>query len=163
MALFDSARESMEILGGDRARSPHSAVRQGIMDDPERERGKGLASHTSLDHAKTTAVVRFEDRLLEADVYALPGEPVKVVILCPRCGNASQIDGAKKAIEWTPKAPDQIGSFINAGELSIEPFECAWELPDAGMFNPDAHKNVIGTAPLCRLKIGITKNYARRA
>lgn len=163
MSLYDAAREEMEVLGGDYAQRPMAGVRQGVMADPAGERGKGLASQHNFDHAKTTTVIRYKDKLIEADVYAVPNTPVHVVIMCPRCGNASTIRGERKAIDWRPHAPEPVGKLINAGSISIEPFECSWELPDAGAHDARNTKQIIGTAPLCRLKIAVTKNVAKDA
>lgn len=165
MSLYDAAREEMQVLGGDYAQNPYGdrSVRQGVMRDPAGERGAGLASQTNFDHNKVTTVIRYGDRLIEADVYALKGAPVHVVILCPRCGNASTIRGEKKAIDWRPHAPEKLGELVNCGKISIEPFECAWELPEAGRHNQRNTSQIIGTAPLCRLKLGVTNNIAKDA
>lgn len=162
MSLYDSAREEMEVLGGDYARSPADGIRQGVMADPKGERGKGLASQHNFDHNKVTAVIRYKDRAIEADVYALPGAPIHVVILCPKCGSASTIRAEKKAIDWQPHEPRAVGKLVNCGTLSIEPFECPWEMPDAGAHEPGANK-ILGTANMCRLKIAVDKNIAKDA
>lgn len=165
MSLYDAAREEMEVLGGDYARDPSGvgAIKQGVMSDPMGERGKGLASQTNFGHGKTTTVIRYKDKLIEADVYALPNTPVHVVIMCPRCGNASTIKGERKAIDWRPHAPQKIGELVNAGIISIEPFECSWELPDAGQHNARNTRQISGFAPLCRLKLAVDKNVAKDA
>lgn len=160
--MFDSKNEEMIPIAGDLNRTGAVRQRHGVA-DPIGERGAGAAQQINLDHAKVTAVIRYRDKLIEADVYALPGEPVKVVILCPRCNNASSIDETRKAIDWRPHPPQAVGDFVNHGKLSIEPFECSWELPDAGAHNQSARETLIGTAPLCRLKIGVTNNIGRDA
>lgn len=124
--------------------------------------GRGYASQVNLDAGKLTAVVRYKDKLSEADIYALEGAPLKVIFRCPRCGHDGTINGDHKAIAWSPHEPQRIETdgevFLNCGELSVEPFECAWEMPDAG-----AHTAGLVTAgtTLCRLVIGIDKNVAK--
>lgn len=166
MALYDAAREEMEVLGGDYARDPsgRGAVRQGVMADPDGERGRGLASQTNFDHGKTTAVIRYKDKLIEADVYAIGDAPIQVVILCPRCGNASTVRGDKKPVEWSPHVPEKVGLLVNAGTISIAPFECAWEMPGKVHEKASGNRSVIMKSDnLCRLKLAVDKNVAKDA
>src|SRR5580765_6985516 len=46
---------------------------------------RGIQSTHFLTGAKQEVVVVFGDLLLTVDLYALPGEPVRAQIICPRC------------------------------------------------------------------------------
>jgi len=161
--MFDSKREEMTPLPGIGDPTGTGAVRQ------KASIAGGAAQQFNLDHGKRTTVIRYQDKLIEADVYAIEGEPLKVVIICPRCngagnGNATSIDETRKAIDWRPHAPQAVGEFMNCGSISIDAFECPWELPDAGAHNQRATGGIIGlSAKLCRLKIGVLNNIAKDA
>ena len=59
---------------------------------------------------------------------------------------------------WRPAS--RAGDPNNGGRLSVEPFECTWEMPDAGEHKPGY---IGGGITLCKLKIGISNNIARDA
>jgi hypothetical protein len=131
----------------------------------------GLASTVHLTSNKQEVVVVYGDLFMTVDVYAVPGEPLKVHLYCPRCHKHSTVPGARKAIDFYPGAANPARSLIIAsgrpelvdladkGRLSIEPFECPWEIGDG--------RHVAGTlhpgATLCRLRIAIDNNYAKDA
>lgn len=160
--LYDDKKEEMIPLAGDGDPTGTGLVDQGrIAPDPARTGLVGATSGVHLDRTKDcTVVIRYKDRLIEADVYAFPGAPMKIVLLCPRCGNALNIESDKKQLELVKHVPEQIGSFWNHGKLSVEPFECTWELPDAGQHVPGL---VSAGTSLCRWKVGISNNIARDA
>lgn len=137
----------------------------------------GLMSRIDLGSGKTEVLI-YDPRgegnapLHTVDVYALPGEPLKVHILCPRCKNHLTIPGDKKAIEWDPKAtnprardiialgvPPHMQVMAKTGRISIEPFECTWEL--------DANKKVgaseFSGGNLCRWRCAIDNNMVKPA
>jgi len=136
----------------------------------------GLTNHTGLQSTrrltagKREVVVVFGDLLMTLDVYALPGEPMRIQIICPRCHKHSTIRGDAKKIEYEPNslnpmirrvlrmAPN-VREFVRAtfGRLSVEAFECAWEIGDAKHVPGAVHTG----ASLCRLKLVIEDNRAR--
>lgn len=103
--------------------------------------------------------IRWNDFLLEADVYKLDGQPMYVHIICPRCHNALKIDEDHKAIFYERHRAPKFAPFLaeqgimdHGGSLSIEPFECTWEL------GPDRQHFGIG---LCRWRVAIDNNIAK--
>lgn len=87
--------------------------------------------------------------ILTVDVYALPGQPVKVHLLCPKCRKALNIDQTMKAMEWQPPRAEDLpppGFTQPGGFLAVEAFQCTWELTDQKEFGGE----------LCRWKVGIT-------
>lgn len=139
----------------------------------------GLTSHTGLQSThrltggKQEVVVVYGDLLMTLDVYALPGEPMRVQIICPRCHKHSTIRGDAKKIEYEPTATnpmerrllllarwDNLPELMRVaafGRLSVEPFECAWEIGDDKHVPGALHTG----ASLCRLKLVIENNRAR--
>lgn len=135
----------------------------------------GLSSTLNLIAGKTEVLVidpKGDVALLTVDVYEMPGEPLKVHLLCPRCKNHLTVPGDKKAIEWDPRAgnpreraivtlgiPPHMQAMAKLGRLSIEPFECTWEL--------DAHKKVgaseFSGGNLCRWRCAIDNNMVKGA
>ena len=100
-------------------------------------------------------LVAYKDYVLETDVYAHPGEPMVVHLICPRCHHALTIPETKKAIDL------ELGAGPNGqGKLSIEPFECTWEMPEAGEHTAGL---VTAGTTLCRWKAGISNNIAKDA
>jgi hypothetical protein len=131
----------------------------------------GISMTTSLTAGKQEVVVVYGDQFLTVDVYAIPGEPLVAHIICPRCRKQSRIPGDRKAIDFDPSAVNPMRTTILAtqspdlmaaggiGRLSIEPFECAWEMGDDRHVAGALHSGV----SLCRLRIGITNNRAMDA
>ena len=85
-----------------------------------------------------------EEIILEADVYALPEQPMYVHLICPRCLAAGRqvglkIDQSQKGMSYDPRAAvapfpgwtrEQMAHALpggTGGALSIEPFACTWE------------------------------------
>lgn len=129
--------------------------------DPEH----GYTSTTRLDTMKQEVFVTYKDFLLTVDVYALPGQPLELVYVCPKCRKQGRITGDRKTIEFDPHAsrvmPLPNGAKVHTGgALSVEPFQCSWEMPDAG-----EHKAGIrsGGITLCNLKIAIDNNVGKDA
>jgi len=161
MAIYDDTKEEMiPLKGGDPTRT--GMVRQSTAAlDPTGTGHVGASSGVALDKTKdATVVVRYKDKLLEVDVYAFPGVPMKLVLLCPRCGNALNIESDKKQMQLEKIAPQRVGEFTNMAKLSVEPFECTWELPDAGVHVPGL---VSAGTSLCRWRVGISNNIAKDA
>lgn len=133
---------------------------------------EGVTSAINLDIGKHEVLVyspKGDIQLLTVDVYQVAGEPLKVHLLCPRCHNHLQIMGDKKAIEFDLRASNRqnynirsLGGLSPAmqhasvlGDLSIEEFECTWEL--------DGTKKVslFSGGNLCRFRAAIDHNLLR--
>ena len=149
------------MLSSDGA-SPAAPVVQ-LAGDPQ----TGLTSTHYLTRGKQEVVVIFRDLFMTLDVYSIPGEPVRVHLICPRCHKASSISAARKAIDYDPLAqnpqsrrllasgqPDLARSLL--GQISIEPFECTWEIGD-----DKAAKGLHTGASLCRQRLVIDNNLAK--
>lgn len=160
--IYDDRTEEMVPLAGDGDPTRTGIVSQSTRSrDPNGTGAVGASSGVQLDKTKdATVVIRYKDRLIEADVYAFPGAPIKLVLLCPRCGNALNVESDKKQMSFEKHAPHAVGDFINMGRLNVEPFECTWELPDAGVHVPGL---VSAGTSLCRWRVGISNNIARDA
>jgi hypothetical protein len=133
----------------------------------------GMMSTTHLTAGKQEVVVAFGDLFMTLDVYAIPGEPARVHLICPRCHKASSISGDRKRIAFEPRAASPIAHRLaqtrapelagaTLGQISIEPFECAWEI------GGDAHaggaqRSVHTGASMCRLRLAIDDNVAKEA
>jgi hypothetical protein len=94
---------------------------------------------------------------------------MRVQIICPRCHKHSTIRGNQKKIEYDPKIMNPMmrhimfyasspRDFVHAtfGRISIEAFECAWEIGDAKHVTGALHTG----ASLCRLRLVIEDNRA---
>jgi len=136
-------------------------------------RNVGMMSTTHLTAGKHEVVVVFGDLFMTLDVYALPGEPVRVHLICPRCHKASSISGDRKAIDFEPRAASPIAKRLVAtrapelagstlGKISIEPFECAWEI-GADQHASSPARSVHTGASMCRLRLAIDDNVAKEA
>jgi len=136
---------------------------------------RGIQSTHVLTTAKQEIVVVFGDQLMTVDLYALPGEPVRVQLICPRCLKHSTITSERKRIEFDPKTlnpargaimelarrasaglPEVVG-VADYGRLSIETFECTWEIGGDKHVPGRVHTG----ASLCRLRLIIDDNRAR--
>jgi hypothetical protein len=128
--------------------NPNQEVHE-ICADP----GYNMADAPPLGKANVQYHGRAGDFVLECDVY--PGEQTGtfvVVLYCPKCS--------------TPKAPHTLKITSDrkhiefdavTRKLSVEPFECTWELPEA------ANRRIAFGAGLCRWRVGISNNVARDA
>lgn len=174
------------LLGTDDSRIQQPGARKrsmvqlaGDAPDPTGVTGfRGLQSTTRLDMGKLEVLVIFKDRVMTVDVYKIEGEPIELLLICPRCENESRITSEMKKIEFEygntrpVKLPD--GSLVsfdkpqhthghvytNAGSLSVEPFQCSWEMKGAGKHTPGIRA---GGLTLCNLKLVIDNNVAREA
>lgn len=108
--------------------------------------------------------------VLELDVYALPGQPTIVHLLCPVCTAAGRtnmltISSERKAIDYErvlepPPFPGWTAEQMRAalpngtadGRISIEAFACTWEL------TPE-HRRQFGFNR-CPWSVAIDKNVA---
>ncbi|HEY4266756.1 MAG TPA: hypothetical protein VGM94_01060 [Galbitalea sp.] len=118
----------------------------------------GMTSHAGMqstmrlsESAVCHPLIQYKDFVMTADVYHVAGEPPFVHLICPRCRNTLTIPGQRKHIEYeTTGGPD------NAGTISIEAFECTWELEG------HVRRMEFGLG-LCRWKVAIDKNIAKDA
>jgi hypothetical protein len=111
-----------------------------------------------------------QELILEADVYALPNQPMYVHLLCPLCAiegrsNALRIDQARKSLSYDPReSPPPFPGWTSAdmarnfphgsgGLLSVEPFACTWEA------QPDLRR-AFGLAR-CPWRVSIVNNVVR--
>jgi len=108
--------------------------------------------------------------ILEADIYAIPGQPMYVHLICPLClinGRTVglKIDQSHKSLSydvsspvptfpgWTNEQMKQAFPDGLGGRLSVEPFKCTWEE------TPDL-KRLDGLA-CCRWQVAIDNNVVR--
>ena len=112
----------------------------GDMPDPA---GTGLLGQAPSYRLTRSALghpmIFWRDLVLEADVYALPEQPLQVHIICPCCRHALIIRQGNKAIYYDPKADVPIPPGWTAAEvqmaipgglgglLSVDVFACTWE------------------------------------
>lgn len=139
LPTFNPDTEVLEHVAGD---DPNASSRLGSIDMTRNAFGK--------------VRVRFEDKMIFAEVYKTPEGMLEVHWMCPRCGplNAqrmSRIPGSRKRIEYDPSVQAEDG-----GRLSVEAFECPWELESEG------RRMEFGLG-LCKLRLAIENNVARRA
>jgi hypothetical protein len=142
--------------------------------DPDPDR-RGLVRTIPLTSGKREVVVVYAgsggEMFLTIDVYQVSGEPPQVHLYCPRCQKHSIVSGQRKRIEFDPSAPNPLGAAIRSagnpdlalhgqfGRISIETFECTWEIGDARHAPGAVHTG----ASLCRLRLVIEDNRAREA
>lgn len=109
----------------------------------------GVGQAINMASGKHETRVVYKDFVLTVDVYAIPGEPLQVHLICPGCRKQLRVTQDRKHIDWHPAT----------GELSISPFQCTWEKSD------DAHVPglVAGGGTLCKWTVGIDKNVAKDA
>lgn len=176
--LADPRVQQMLGVGVDSSGKREVVQLAGDAPDPRGEiAGLGLQSTHRLTSGKQEVVVLYDEYLLTVDVYTVPGEPVKVHLICPRCRKHSTISGDRKRIEYDPRALNPMGRLAMIlsrggerelrelalaayfGKISIEAFECSWEIGDA----PHVAGAVHTGAALCRLKLVIDNNRARNA
>lgn len=158
---YDPQTEDLTFLAGD------AVVHQAASADPW---GSGVIGRSSTVQLEKAALghpyIRYRDMLIEADVYpqlgsaeADDGVKLEVILICPRCRNQLRVRSERKAIEWIPGAPEidpHSHEAVVRGVLSIEKFQCTWEL--------DSSANVTGKGEnLCRWRVVVDKNVARDA
>lgn len=134
---------------------------------------RGQMSVTRLTAGKQEVLVLYRDMIMTVDVYVMPGEPMKVHLYCPRCHKHSTVPGDRKAIDFDPTAPNPMRTDLLAagtlppevcgvayfGRLSIEAFECPWEIGEDRHASGAVHTG----ATLCRQRLVIDDNRARDA
>jgi hypothetical protein len=157
-----------QMLGGGVA-SGKGRVVQLAGDDPTGA-PRGLST-TYLEDGKHEVVVVYKDTFLTVDVYLVPGAPPEIHLICPRCHKASRISGANKAIDFDPGAVNpmwleavksnhkDLAAIAGIGRLSVEPFECTWEVGGQAHVAGAVHTG----ASLCRQKLVIDDNCAKDA
>jgi hypothetical protein len=101
-------------------------------------------TRTALGHPK----IRYKDVIMEADVYKA-GDLLTVFCYCPRCRHNLSIRSDNKQIAYDPET----------NVLSIEPFQCPWEITE-DLLPGQIRK--FGFS-LCRLRIAIDNNLAKDA
>ncbi len=169
-----SAPHVQELLGGgSRLATGKREVVQLAGDAPDPTgvtQARGAQSTTSLTAAKREVVVVYKDLLLTVDIYVL-GAVMTAYLYCPRCHKALAIPGDRKAIAYEPQSANPMRSEILAsrrpelvhladhGRLSIETFECTWEIDGAPHVAGRHHTG----ASLCRMRMAIDGNRARDA
>lgn len=134
--------------------------------DPNR---RGIMSTHHLNTAKVEVLVPYRGRHgefdLTVDVYAIPGQPIELHLICPKCRHASRITGERKKIEFDPRDQRPVTlmsgrKLPSGGRLDVEPFECSWEMPEAGAHTPGIRA---GGMTLCRMRLAIDGSVAKDA
>lgn len=150
MSAYDPRTEELEHIAGD---PPEGMYQTGQHLDPMGTGKMGHASQMDMTKgAEAHPMIRYNQFVIEADVYRVPDtDEISVVILCPRCHNALTISSKKKAVRFDPPSVKH-----PQGVLSVEPFECTWELDTQG------RRMEFGLG-LCRWKVGISNNVAKDA
>lgn len=131
---------------------------------------RGFQSTTHLTAGKQEVVVVYKGLFLTVDLYVL-GAQVTAYLHCPRCRNVLTVRGDRKAIDFDPLAVSPVrvevagaGDPVLAlagqfGRLSIEPFECTWEITGGPHVAGGHHTGV----SLCRMRMAIDDNRAKDA
>lgn len=109
-----------------------------LVDDPRKGRS---ATQDFSQSATAHPQIRYKDLLIECDLYETDGQ-YSVHLICPRCHNFLKIESMHKTMEWDGKT------------LSVEPFECTWEL--------GAARQEFGVS-LCRWRVGVQRGIAKDA
>ena len=112
------------------------------------ERVQGIQStmkltNTAIGHPE----IRYKDRLTVADVYKM-GDELKIHLICPRCTNNLSISNKNKQVDYD----------LDSNTLSIEPFECTWEITSELL----GSQRSFGMS-LCRWRVAIDNNIAKDA
>jgi hypothetical protein len=118
-------------------------------------------TEAAAGHPKIIAIANGQGRVITADVYKLPGEPMTVHLICPKCENALKVSQDNKAIEYNKDERSRVAEalktlgegFEDDGTISIEKFECTWE-------SDPSSKRDFGFAR-CGWKVEIDRNIAR--
>jgi len=138
MPNFDPAHEELEHVAGD------------VPDDD----GHGRLGLFDLTKNAYRVRVRYKDQVVYCEVYALPGSPIQVHWMCPRCGplnkkRMSTIWGNQKQIDFDPRSQLEDG-----GRLNVEQFKCPWELESEG-------RRMEFNLGMCGLVLAIDNSRAR--
>lgn len=173
MNAYNPQTEELFYVAGDKpvAVQQTNLHAQGMVRSPD-ARDAGLLGHQSsvrLDKAALGhPLIRYRDRVIEADVYPyLDGDNdasgdkqrLEVILICPCCEHELRVTSDRKSIEWIPGMPEidaTTGQVVVRGLLSISPFQCTWE--------KDTKTPVTGHGEnLCRWRVGVDKGVARDA
>lgn len=138
-------------------------------DPTGRMAGRGLQSTHRLDTGKIEVLVAYRGKQAQhadmtVDVYAIPGQPMELHLICPKCHHKSRVTAERKKIEFDENdvRPFSLLSGetypTNGGRLDVATFECGWEMPDAGKHTPGIKS---GGITLCRMRLTIDHNQAK--
>jgi hypothetical protein len=89
----------------------------------------------------------FPRKLIEGEVYTVPGGGLMVHTICPRCNNALRITSDNKDISIDK----------DRGAIWVEPFECSWELGER-----DGERMDFGLG-LCKTRLAYDGKVAKDA
>ena len=129
----------------------------------------GISQDIHLDASKSVVAVWYpgKELLLELDVHHVPGAPIEVHAICPKCHNALRITSDRKAIEWDPRSENPMRKVIAArlsaksvaraamGKISIATFQCTWEMNAKQSVAKDM---TIASGNLCKWTAAIENN-----
>lgn len=141
-------------------RSPYDRAHEEVYTIKDDAIGPGVEQGTTARGAASAVgftkfalghpVVRYKDRLITCDVYAV-GDELMIHLICPRCENALQIKSCNKAINY-----DQA-----TNELSVERVGCTWEL-GRGTEATRGDRIAFGVG-LCNWTVVVDRNVAKDA
>lgn len=135
---------------------------------------RGIASTMNMANtAEAHPLVFYRDRVLEVDLFAMPGHPKHIHLLCPHSTDeykhSLRIPEERKAIDFEPDAIVRIPSgftleaLVEAGllaagaqirgRLNVEAFGCTWEA------EPELRRQFGLSA--CAWRVVIENNVAR--
>ena len=183
--MVDLADPSVQRLLGQQAPSVVTPGGQAkSMVNVAGDEDRGIMGTTHLDLAKHEIGVIFRPKgsatmiagVLTVDVYAIPGEPVKLHLICPRCHHTLTVNADRKAIDWQPTTPSPFPKTLrevlppesqylaaHPGVLSVDEFQCTWELEDKMQDAGRQDLGVITGGSLCRYRGVIDRNVLREA
>ena len=168
--MVNLADPSVQQLLGEQSRVATPGGQAKSMVHVAGDEDRGLMSTTRLDIGKHEVGVIFRPKgsatmiagVLTVDVYAIPGEPVKLHLICPKCHHTLTVNANRKPIDWNPAAPcpfprtlrdvlppESHYLALHPGVVSVEEFQCTWELEDR---QQDSGKDVgvIAGGSLCK-------------
>lgn len=178
--LTDPAVQRLMGTGSQSVVMPGSSQRQ-VMSHVAGDEDHGFASTQYLDRGKQEVGVIVRPRnsitmiaaVATVDVYAIPNEPVKLHLICPKCKHTLTVDGNRKAIDWRPTEPSPHARALrevlpaearyladNLGVMSVEEFQCTWELEDQKQDN-QKEVGIISGRQLCKFRGVIERNILR--
>lgn len=171
-----------DFLGVNRVSDPASRKRElvqvaGDVTSPDGTMDGGMATTWHLNRSAIGhPFVIYKQSILVVDIYEVPGEPMTVSLICPRCHHALTVSAARKKMEFdrvhgapnptrlqeealaacmtTPTTIPPKAELQRFGKLSVQTFECTWEM--------GKDRSEFGTT-LCRWKVAIDNNVAKDA
>lgn len=124
---------------------------EGQTPDPAGSGARGVAPTINLGRtAIAHPLVRYKEHVLEVDVHLDQDGQLYCLLICPKCRHQLRVHSSRKAIEFDPEA----GPAQNRGRLSIERFQCTWEIDDT--------RQAFGLS-LCKWTAAIEDNIAKDA